>query len=144
MRKTLLVMTAVMLLTNAGAGVAQAQSSGRFGLGMFSYQNRTFVGVVIGYPTEPQQIGGFVAELAPAARAANVTGLPGDLLSIMDQWNTVGPKIKQIVAKVSPTIASNRPAYVHDYKAMDALRPFVPRLAFYGFSNYRPAPGTPP
>ena len=144
MRKALLIMTAVTLLTSASVPVAQAQTSERFGLGMFAYQNRTFVGVVVRYPTEPQQIGGYVVELPAAARAANVTGVPGDLLSIMDQWSTVGPKIKQIVAKVSPTIAGNRPAYMYDYKAVDALRPFVPRLAFYGFSNYRPVPGTPP
>ena len=133
MRKVLLVVTAVVLLTSAGVRVAQAQTSERFGLGMFSYQNRTFVGLVLRYPTEPQQIGGSVVELSPAARAANVTGIPGDLLSIMDQWNTVGPKIKQIVAKVTPALDSNRPGYVHDFKAVDALRPFVPRLAFYGF-----------
>jgi hypothetical protein len=136
-------MTAAML-TSAGVGVAHAQTSERFGLGMFSYQNRTFVGVVVRHPTEPQQIGGFVVELPAAARAANVTGIPGDLLSIMDQWTTVGPKIKQIVAKVSRRPGNNPPAYVHDFKAVDALRPFVPRLAFYGFSNYRPVPGTPP
>ena len=33
---------------------------------------------------------------------------------------------------------------MYDYEAIDAIRPFVPRLAVYGFSNYRPAPGTPP
>ena len=144
MRKVLLVVAAVVLLTSTVVRVAGAQTSERFGLGMFAYQNRTFVGVVVRYPTEPQQIGGFVVELPAAARAANITGIPGDLLSIMDQWNTVGPKIKQIVAKVAPTVTSNRPGYVYDYKAVDALRPFVPRLAFYGFSNYRPVPGTPP
>src|SRR6185369_12593928 len=144
MRKVLLVVAAVVLLTSTGVRVAEAQTSERFGLGMFAYQNRTFVGIVVRHPTEPQQVGGFVVELPAAARAANVTGIPGDLLSIMDQWTAVGPKIKQIVAKVSPTTANNPPAYVHDYKAVDALRPFVPRLAFYGFSNYRPAPGTPP
>ena len=56
----------------------------------------------------------------------------------------MGPKLKQIVAQVGPTLPAKRPAYVYDYKAVDALRPFVPRLAVYGFSNYRPAPGTPP
>ena len=146
MRRIIPAFTAVILLTCIGTGVAaaQAQSSERFGLGMFAYQNRTFVGVVVRYPVEPQQIGGFVVELPAAARAANVTGIPGDLLSIMDQWSTVGPKIKQIVAQVAPALPGKRPAYVYDYKAVDALRPFVPRLAFYGFSNYRPAPGTPP
>ena len=102
MRKVLLVVAAVVLLTSTVVRVAGAQTSERFGLGMFAYQNRTFVGVVVRYPTEPQQIGGFVVELPAAARAANITGIPGDLLSIMDQWNTVGPKIKQIVAKVAP------------------------------------------
>ncbi|MBI4888421.1 MAG: fumarylacetoacetate hydrolase family protein [Acidobacteria bacterium] len=144
MQKILSAVTAVVLLAIAGAPAAQAQTAERFGLGMFAYQNRTFVGVVVRYPVEPQQIGGFVVELPAAAKAANVAGIPGDLLSIMDQWSTVGPKIKQIVAQVAPTTAARRPAYVYDYKAVDALRPFVPRLAFYGFSNYRPVPGTPP
>lgn len=146
MRKTLSAVVVAALLAIAGAWIpaVQAQTPERFGLGMFAYQNRTFVGVVVRYPTEPQQIGGFVVELPAAARAANVTGIPGDLLSIMDQWNAVGPKIKQIVAKAAPALEGSRPAYVHDYRAVDALRPFVPRLAFYGFSNYRPVPGTPP
>src|SRR3990167_8721402 len=146
MRKVLSALTVAVLLALAGASVPalQAQTAERFGLGMFAYQNRTFLGVVIRHPLEPQQVGGFVVELPPAAKAANVTGIPGDLLSIMDQWSTVGPRIKQIVAQVGPMLPAKRPAYVHDYRAVDALRPFVPRLAFYGFSNYRPAPGTPP
>ena len=76
MRKVLLVVAAVVLLTSTGVRVAGAQTSERFGLGMFAYQNRTFVGVVVRYPTEPQQIGGFVVELPAAARAANITWIP--------------------------------------------------------------------
>jgi 2-keto-4-pentenoate hydratase/2-oxohepta-3-ene-1,7-dioic acid hydratase in catechol pathway len=145
MRKILWAAAMAIVLASAAASFpVHAQTAERFGLGIFGYQNRTFVGVVMRYPTEPQQMGGFVVELPAAARAANVTGIPADLLSIMDQWGAVGPKIKQIVAKVGPTLERNRPAYVHDYKAVDAQRPFVPRLAFYGFSNYRPVPGTPP
>ena len=56
----------------------------------------------------------------------------------------MGPRIKQIVAQVGPTLDTGRPAYAYDYEAVDALAPFVPRMAFYGFGNYRPAPGTPP
>ena len=146
MRMVLSTVAAVALAALVGASIptVQAQTGERFGLGMFAYQNRTFVGIVMRYPTEPQQIGGFVVELPAAAKAANVTGIPGDLLSIMDQWSSVGPKLKQIVAQGGPTLPAKRPAYVYDYKAVDALRPFVPRLAVYGFSNYRPAPGTPP
>ena len=148
MRKILSAVTAIVVLGLLGAAwmaVAEAQTAAeRFGLGTFKYQNRTFVGVVMRYPIAPQQIGGVVVELLPAAKAANVTGIPSDLLSIMDQWSTVGPKIKQIVAQVGPTLDAKRPAYVYDYKAVDALAPFLPRVAFYGFSNYRPLPGTPP
>jgi 2-keto-4-pentenoate hydratase/2-oxohepta-3-ene-1,7-dioic acid hydratase in catechol pathway len=148
MRKILSAVTALVVAGVLGAAwmaVAQAQSAAeRFGLGTFTYQNRTFVGVVMRYPIAPQQIGGVVVELAAAAKAANLTGIPTDLLSIMDQWNTAGPKIKQIVAQVGPTIDTRRPAYVYDFKAVDARAPFIPRLAFYGFSNYRPVPGTPP
>ena len=51
----------------ATAVPAQAQTAGeRFGIGMFSYQNSTFVGLAMRYPTEPQEIGGVVVEL-PAA-----------------------------------------------------------------------------
>ena len=148
MRKILSAVTATVVLALVGAAwlaVAQAQTAAeRFGLGTFAYQNRTFVGVVMRYPVAPQQIGGLVVELSAAAKAANVTGIPNDLMAIVEQWSTVGPKVKQIVAQVGPTLDAKRPAYVYDYKAVDALRPFVPRMAFYGFSNYRPAPGTPP
>jgi len=88
MRKILSAVTALVVagvLGVAWMAVAHAQTAERFGLGTFRYQNRTFVGVVMRYPVEPQQIGGVVVELAPAAKAANVTGIPNDLLSIMDQ-----------------------------------------------------------
>ena len=107
MRKSLSAVTASVmlgLLGGAWMAVAEAQTTGeRFGLGTFRYQDRTFVGVVMRYPITPQQIGGVVVELPPAANAANVTGIPNDLLSIVDQWGTVGPKVKQIVAQVGPT-----------------------------------------
>ena len=123
---------------------ARAQTKGeRFGIGMFKVQNRTFVGLAMRYPTEPQQIGGVVVELAAAAKAANQTGIPADVMSIVQQWENVGPGIKKIVAHVGPLIDKNRPAYVHDYKAVDALPPFVPRLATYGFGNYRAVLNTP-
>ena len=106
MRKILSAVTALVVAGVLGVvwmAVAQAQTAAeRFGLGTFKYQNRTFVGVVVRYPVAPQQIGGFVVELAAAAKAGNVTGIPNDLLSIMDQWSTVGPKVKQIVAQVAP------------------------------------------
>ena len=123
----------------------QAQTAGeRFGIGTFRVENRTFVGLAMRCPTEPQEIGGVVVELPAAAQAANQTGIPNDVMSLIEQWTTVGPKIKQIVAHVGPMIDSSRPAYIHDYKAVDALAPFLPRMALYGFANYRPAPGTPP
>ncbi len=123
---------------------ARAQTTGeRFGIGMFKVQNRTFVGLAMRYPTEPQQIGGVVVELPAAAQAANQTGIPGDVMLIVQQWEVVGPKIKQIVAHVGPMIDKSRPAYVHDYKSVDALAPFVPRLAAYGFGNYRAVLNTP-
>jgi 2-keto-4-pentenoate hydratase/2-oxohepta-3-ene-1,7-dioic acid hydratase in catechol pathway len=148
MRKILSALMVAVVLAVMGSAMmapAQAQAGGeKFGLGTFTYQNRTFVGVVLRYPTEPQQIGGIVVELPAAAKAANQTGIPNDLMAVVEQWSTVGPKIKQIVAQVAPTLDTKRPAYAHDYKAVDAIRPFVPRMAFYGFGNYRPVPGTPP
>jgi len=123
---------------------AQAQTAGeRFGIGTFKVQNRTFVGLVMRYPTEPQEIGGVVVELSAAAQAANQTGIPNDVMSIVQQWATVGSKIKQVVAHVGPMIDNNRPAYVHDFKTVDALAPFVPRMALYGFGNYRAVLNTP-
>ena len=78
MRKILSAVTvsvALGLLGAAWVAVAEAQTTAeRFGLGTFSHQNRTFVGVVMRYPTAPQEIGGVVVELPPAANAANVTG----------------------------------------------------------------------
>ncbi len=147
MQKTLSAVTVTVLLAILGAWIAvvQAQTAAeRFGLGTFTYENKTFVGVVMRYPVAPQQIGGVVVDLPAAAKAANVTGIPNDLMSIVEQWSTVAPKVKQVVARVAPTLDANRPAYVHDFRAVDARAPFVPRMAFYGFSNYRPVPGTPP
>src|SRR3972149_8267368 len=92
---------------------ARAQTAGeRFGIGTFKVQNRPFVGLVMRYPTEPQEIGGVVVELSAAAQAANQTGIPNDMMSIVQQWATVGSKIKQVVAHVGPVVDNNRPAYV--------------------------------
>ncbi|MGH9460266.1 MAG: fumarylacetoacetate hydrolase family protein, partial [Vicinamibacteria bacterium] len=139
MRKTIWAVVVTVVLIGMGATApAQAQTGGeRFGIGKFTYQNKTFVGLAMRYPTEPQEIGGVVVELPAAAQAADQTGIPDDVMAIIEQWATVGSKIKQIVAYVGPMIDSNRPAYVHDYTAVDALAPFVPRLAMYGFGNYR-------
>ena len=148
MRKTISAFIVAIVLAVMCAAIsvpAQAQAAGeRFGIGMFSYQGSTFAGLAMRYPTEPQEIGGVVVELAAAARTANQTGIPNDVMSIIEQWETVGPRIKQIVASVGPMIDNNRPAYIHDYTAVDVLAPLVPRMALYGFGNYRPAPGTPP
>jgi 2-keto-4-pentenoate hydratase/2-oxohepta-3-ene-1,7-dioic acid hydratase in catechol pathway len=147
MRRTISAFAAAVALAVMGSwvtGPAQAQAAGeRFGIGMFRVQNRTFVGLAMRYPTEPQQIGGVVVELAAAAQAAGQTGIPTDVMSIIQQWDTVGPRIKQIVTRVGPQIDSGRPAYVHDYKAVDAIAPFVPRMAMYGFGNYRNVLNTP-
>jgi 2-keto-4-pentenoate hydratase/2-oxohepta-3-ene-1,7-dioic acid hydratase in catechol pathway len=127
-----------VLFCSAVVDPAHAQTAGeRFGIGKFRVQNRDFVGLAMRYPTEPQQIGGVVVELAAAAQAANQTGIPNDVMAIIQQWDTVGPKIKQIVAHVGPMIDSNRPAYIRDYTSVDVLAPLVPRLAAYGFGNYR-------
>ena len=64
MRKILsavVVAVVVAVIASATMAPAQAQAQGeRFGLGTFTVQNRTFVGLVMRYPTEPQQIGGVV------------------------------------------------------------------------------------
>ena len=132
-----IVAIVLAVMCSATAVPAQAQTAGeRFGIGMFTYQNNTFVGLAMRYPTEPQEIGGVVVELAAAAEAANQTGIPNDVMSIVEQWETVGPKVKQTVAHVGPMIDNNRPAYVHDYEAVDVLAPLVPRLAMYGFGSW--------
>ena len=139
---------AIVLAGMCASATASAQSrtpstGERYGFGMFKHQGRTFAGLVMRFPVEPQQIGGVVVELAPAARAAGQTGVPTDVMSIIEQWEKVGPQLKKIVAHVGPLIDKSRPAYVHDYKAMDVLAPIVPRLALYGFGNYRPDPNRP-
>jgi len=135
---------AIVLAGMCALVTAPAQAAGeRFGFGMFKHQGRTFVGLVMRYPVEPQQIGGVVVEMPAAARAAGQTGIPTDVMSIIERWETVGPQLKKIVAHVGPLIDKNRPAYVHDYKALDVLAPFVPRLALYGFGNYRAVLNTP-
>ena len=134
----------VAVLLASAPAPAHAQAAGeRYGVGMFKHQGRTFAGLVMRFPVEPQVIGGVVVELAPAARAAGQAGIPSDVGAIIEQWEKVGPQLKKIVAHVGPMIDKNRPAYVHDYKALDVLAPFVPRLALYGFGNYRPDPDRP-
>ncbi|MEE8550339.1 MAG: fumarylacetoacetate hydrolase family protein, partial [Gemmatimonadota bacterium] len=123
----------------AMVSTASAQTAGeRFGIGMFTYENLTFVGLVMRYPTEPQAEGGVVVDLAAAATAAGQTVPTSDVLTIMDQWETgVNDRVRQIVAQVGQLLDSNsRPDYVYDYNAVDVERPFLPRLALGGFSNY--------
>jgi 2-keto-4-pentenoate hydratase/2-oxohepta-3-ene-1,7-dioic acid hydratase in catechol pathway len=140
MRRASLILSTAVVLALAGTTMRQplqAQSANeRFGLGTFKFEDRTFVGIVLRHPLEPQQSGGYVVELPAAAKAAKVNGIPSDLMSIVEQWSTVEPKVKQIVAQVGPKIGEKQPSYVHDYKSVRARAPFVPRLAFYGFSNY--------
>ena len=147
MRKTMsafIVAIVLAVMCSAITVPAQAQAAGeRFGIGMFSYQDSTFVGLAMRYPTELQEIGGVVVELAAATEAANQTGIPNDVLSIIEQWEIVGPRIKQVVAHVGPMIDNNRPAYIHDYTAVDVLAPLVPRMALYGFGNFRAVLNTP-
>ena len=118
---------------------ALAQSTEeRFGIGVFTYQDRTFVGLVMRYPTELQAVGGIVVDLAAAADATGVTVPTSDVLTIMDEWESgVRERVRQIVAEVAPALDDDSlPDYVYDYSAVDVERPFLPRLALGGFSNY--------
>ena len=136
------VLSAVAMATVCAAAMvstASAQTAGeRFGIGMFTYENRTFVGLVMRYPTEPQAVGGVVVDLAAAATAAGQTVPTSDVLTIVDQWEAgVNGRVRQIVAQVGQLLDGNgRPDYVYDYDAVDVERPFLPRLALGGFSNY--------
>ena len=134
-----ITMVAVCAASAAMVSQASAQSAGeRFGIGVFTYENRTFVGLVMRYPTEVQAVGGVVVDLAVAASAVGQTVPTSDVLTIMDQWETgVNERVKQIVAEVGQLLDNNnRPDYVYDYNAMDVERPFLPRLALAGYSNY--------
>lgn len=133
-RRIVTIVFAAICLASTMPVEAQGE---RFGIGMFRYEDNTFVGLAMRYPTEPQEIGGVVVELPAAARAAGQSGIPGDVITVIEQWDTVGPKVKEIVAHVGPLIDSDRPAYIHDYAAVDVLAPLVPRLALFGFGNYR-------
>ena len=116
---------------------AQAPRGEPFGIGTFRYQGRTFVGLVLRAPTEPLQPGGFVVDLAAAAKAANQAPVPTDLLAIIEQYDSgVGNRLRAIARDVAGRLDANRPAYVYDYKAVDALMPFKPSTALYGRANY--------
>lgn len=139
MKNVLSIVVLAAVFTAAVISNASAQVPGeRFGIGVFTHQNRTFVGLVMRYPTEPQAVGGVVVDLAAAASAAGQTVPTSDVLTIMDQWESgVNDRVTQIVAEVVQLLDdNNQPAYVHDYTAVDVERPFVPRLALAGFSNY--------
>ena len=139
---------AIVLAGMCASATASAQSltpstGERYGFGMFKHQGRTFAGLVMRFPVEPQQIGGVVVELAPAARAAGQTGVPTDVMAIIEQWEKVGPQLKKIVAHVGPLIDKSRPAYVHDYKAMDVLRPWCRGWPSTGSATTGPTPTGP-
>ena len=139
MKNALSAVAMVAVCAAAMVSTASAQTAGeRFGIGMFTYQNRTFTGLVMRYPTEPQAEGGVVVDLAAAARAAGQTVPTSDVLTIIDQWDTgVNNRVRQIVAQVGRLLdGPSRPDYVYDYQAVDVERPFLPRLALGGFSNY--------
>ena len=71
MKNVLSAVAIAALFAAAMVSTASAQTDGeRFGIGVFTYQNRTFVGLVMRYPTEPQAEGGVVVDLAAGARAA--------------------------------------------------------------------------
>jgi hypothetical protein len=56
---------------------------------------------------------------------------------IIEQYRTgVGDRIRTIVRDVAGRLNANRPAYVYDFKAVDALSPFEPRAALFARSNY--------
>ena len=139
MKKLLWCSAAATVCAVAVISTASAQTAGeRFGIGMFTYQNRTFVGIVMRYPTEPQAVGGVVVDLEVAASVAGQAVPTSDVLTIMDQWESgVDGRVHQIVAEVGQLLDhSSRPDYVYDYNAVDVERPFVPRMALAGYSNY--------
>jgi 2-keto-4-pentenoate hydratase/2-oxohepta-3-ene-1,7-dioic acid hydratase in catechol pathway len=139
MKNVLSAVAIAALFAAAMVSTASAQTDGeRFGIGVFTYQNRTFVGLVMRYPTEPQAEGGVVVDLAAGARAAGQAVPTNDVLTIMDQWESgVNGRVREIVAQVGQLLDDNsRPNYVYDYNAMDVERPFLPRLALGGYSNY--------
>lgn len=139
MKNVLRVFAMAAVCAVAVISVATAQPAGeRFGIGLFTHQNRTFVGLVMRFPTEPQAVGGVIVDLAAAASAASQTVPTSDVLTIMDQWESgVNDRVRQIVAQVGQALDDDRrPDYVVDYTTVDVERPFVPRLALAGYSNY--------
>lgn len=139
MRNALWAFSVATICTVAVIFSASAQTPGeRFGIGVFTYQDRTFVGLVMRYPTELQAVGGVVIDLAAAANATDVTVPTSDVLTIMDEWESgVNDRIRQIVAEVGQLLDNDSGTdYVYDYTAVDVQRPFLPRLALGGYSNY--------
>jgi 2-keto-4-pentenoate hydratase/2-oxohepta-3-ene-1,7-dioic acid hydratase in catechol pathway len=129
MKKSLGVLIVTMVCVTA---MLSAQAPGaiseRFGLGTFRYQGKTFTGLVLR--------DAYVVDLAAAA-VASKQQVPGSVLAIIEQYdNGVGDRIKVVVRDVAGRLATNRPAYIYDLKAVDALQPFEPRTALYARSNY--------
>jgi len=129
MKKSLGVLIVTMVCVTA---MLSAQAPGaiseRFGLGTFRYQGKTFTGLVLR--------DAYVVDLAAAA-VASKQQVPGSVLAIIEQYDSgVGDRIKVVVRDVAGRLTTNRPAYVYDLKAVDALQPFEPRTALYARSNY--------
>lgn len=118
----------VLLSTQALSAQAPGASGERFGIGTFSFQGRTFTGLVLR--------DAFVIDLAAAAQAAKQQ-VPTDFMAIITQYDSgVGDRLKAIVRNVAGSLSANRPAYVHDLKVVDTLKPFVPTGAMGARANY--------
>lgn len=121
----------------ASATLSAQSKPERFGIGTFTYQGRTFAGLVLRVPNEVFGKPGFVADLGPAAAAAKQSGIPNNVLGIIDEWNDgVEAKVNAVAMYLQTRLDKDRPPYVYSYSAVIVDRPFMPVESIYAFSNY--------
>lgn len=103
---------------------AQAPATPVFKLGMFRLGPRTFAGAVVDDTT--------VIDLVSARPM-----LPRDVTQLIATWGRSRQLIVDVVALVTASPRSSRPAYVHDLGAVTVLPPVMPRIILNATLNYQ-------
>ena len=108
------VVMCVAVMISARASSAQAAGE-PFKFGTFKHEGRTFGALVLRDT--------YVVDIAAAAKADKQT-VPSDLLTIIEQWDSVGDRFKAMARMETALLDGKRPAYVYEMKSVQTLIPF--------------------
>jgi 2-keto-4-pentenoate hydratase/2-oxohepta-3-ene-1,7-dioic acid hydratase in catechol pathway len=120
--------TCAVIIMIMSAQRSFAQAAGQpFKFGTFQYQGRSFGALVL------RDV--YVVDIAAAAKADKQT-VPSDLLTIIEQWDSVGDRFKTIARIETGRLDGKRPAYVYDLKSVKTLIPFQPPVFLNAAGNF--------